>query len=109
MYTIADPPRVTTHPQVLKSTIAGKGAMFTVQATGTEPLSYNWQWKPAESEKWPPCNAEWCHGATLTIPSIQKSNEGSYRCVVSNCVGNQISNSADLEVRDTTVITAQIE
>ena len=50
------------------------------------------------SEKWQPCDAEWSDGATLTIPSLQKSNEGSYRCVVSNCVGNVISNPSKVEV-----------
>ena len=76
--------------------------MFTVQATGTEPLSYHWQWKPAEeesgSEEWQSCPAEWCDGATLTIPSVQKSNEGWYCCVISNCAGSQASNPAKLEV-----------
>ena len=59
------------------------------------------------SEEWKPCDS---NTTTLTIPSVQKSNEGSYRCVVRNCAGSQISNSAELEVRDSTctVITAQI-
>ena len=73
--------------------------VFTVQATGTEPLRYNWQWKPTEEEgEWQPCPAEWSDGATLTIPSVQKSNEGSYCCVVSNCAGTVISKPAQLSV-----------
>ena len=95
LYTIADPPRVTTHPQELKSILAGKGAMFSVEATGNEPLSYKWQWKPAESEEWQLCDAQ---GSTLTIPSVQKSNEGSYCCVISNCAGELTSNLANLSV-----------
>jgi len=85
-------------------------AKFTTQAIGTEPLNYLWQWKPAKkwwmwggSEEWQPCDAKGSSSATLIISSVQKSNEGSYRCVVSNCAGNQISNSAKLEVRDSKI------
>ena len=96
---VAEPPRITTHPQELKNAVQGKPAKLTIQATGTEPLSYQWQWKPAEeSVKWQPCPAEWSDGATLTLPNVQKSNEGSYCCVISNCAGSQTSESAKLEV-----------
>ena len=95
LYTIADPPRITTHPQELESIVEGKDAMFTVQATGNEPLTYKWEWKPAESKEWQLCNAQ---GSTLTIPKVQKSNEGSYHCVISNCAGEQTSNPANLTV-----------
>ena len=71
--------------------------MFTVEATGTGILSYHWQWKPAgEKAEWKPCDADWCDGATLTIPTVQKSNEGSYRCVISNYAGTLTSNPAQL-------------
>ena len=81
--------------------ISGNPVMFTIRATGTEPLSYHWQWKPAKegaSEEWQPCSgAEGYDTATLTISSVQKSNRGSYRCVISNCVGCQLSNTAKLD------------
>ena len=98
---VAEPPRMTTHPQDLKNAVPGSLAKFTVQVTGTNPLSYHWQWKPVaenESEKWQSCDAEWCDGATLTIPSVQKTSEGSYHCIVSNCAGTLISKSAQLNV-----------
>ena len=68
-----------------------------------EPLNYQWQWKPAgdeqeESEEWQLCNMEWCDGTTLKIPNVQKLNEGSYHCVISNCVGSQISTAAKLSI-----------
>jgi len=50
---------------------------------------------------WQPCDGETFAGAAssrLTIPSVQKSTEGSYRCVVSNCAGNQTSNPAPAEL-----------
>ena len=96
---VADPPSITTHPQDLKNAIRGKTVKFAIQATGTEPMKYHWQWKPAEEEgEWQPCRTEWCDGATLTIPSVQKSNEGSYRCVISNCAGNETSKQTKLKV-----------
>ena len=99
---VAKPPRFTTHPQELKDVIPGKSTNLTVHATGTEPLKYNWQWKPAEkgsgSKEWQPCEEGWSDGATLTIPSVQKPNEGSYRCVISNSAGTQISKAAQLSV-----------
>ena len=36
--------------------------------------------------------------STLTIPSIQMSNEGSYHCTVSNCAGSETSDTATLTV-----------
>ena len=74
--------------------------MCTVQDTGTKPLSYLWQWKQAEeeSEEWQLCPAEWCNDGTLTIPSVQKSNEGSYCCIVSNCADSQTSNAGFITV-----------
>ena len=92
---VAKPPSITSQLQELNDTRQGKCVKLTIQAIGTTPLSYHWQWKPAE-EEWQPCNAEWCNGATLTIPNTQKSNEGRYRCVISNSAGNQTSKSAEL-------------
>ena len=99
MYIIAVPPTITSHPQEIEDAVPGKPVVFTIQATGTDPLSYKWQWKPAEgeggSEEWQPCDAE---STSLTIPSVHESNEGSYRCVVSNIAGTQTSKPAKLSI-----------
>ena len=95
---VGNPPRIISHPEDLKNIVAGKHVMFTVQATGKKPLSYQWQWKHAESEKWQLCDAQGSNSATLTIASVQKSNEGSYHCVISNYTGSQTSNPAQLSV-----------
>ena len=99
----ADPPRINTHPRQLKDAVQGKPAEFIIQATGTEPLIYQWQHLKLAGEgggsgEWQPCPAEWCDGATLTIPSVQNSNEGSYCCVISNCASSLASEPAKLEV-----------
>ena len=98
----ADPPRITTHPEELKDVAQGKPAKFSIQASGTEVLNYRWQWKPAEegggNEEWQECDAKLYKGATLSISKVEKSNEGSYRCIVSNFAGNQTSIPAILTV-----------
>ena len=109
-YFVADPPCVTSHPRDLKDAVPGKPVMFTAEATGTEPLSYQWQWKPVmECRKWEPCDVDQFVGADsflVTIPRVQKSNEGSYRCIITNCAGNQTSNPANLTVgKDPTIRT----
>ena len=99
---VADPPRVTIHPQELRNVVEGKSAKFSIQATGTEPLNYKWEWKPTGKEdrakRWQRCNAKSCIGTTLTIAMVDKSNEGSYRCVVNNDAGSDISNPATLTI-----------
>ena len=72
--------------------------MFAVEASGIEPLNYKWEWKAAESEEWQLCDTQGFNNAILTISSVQKSNEGSYRCVISNCAGTQTSNPAELSI-----------
>ena len=100
----ADPPRVTTmHPMALKDAVPGQTVMLTVHVTGTEPMNYQWRWKPAgdelrRKEEWQLCDSECSNGTTLRIPSVQKLNEGSYQCIISNCAGIQVSTEANLSV-----------
>ena len=99
---VADPPSITTQPQELKNIVPGKPVMFTTKGTGTAPLRYRWEWNPAgEGNQWQPCGVEGVSGAdssTVTISSVQKANEGSYHCVISNCAGSQTSQPAQLSV-----------
>ena len=101
-FCVAEVPRVNSHPQDLKDAAPGKPVMFTIEAIGTQPLYYQWEWMPAMDDgKWQLCDVERFPGAdssTLIILSVEISNEGSYRCVVSNCAGSQTSNSAELSV-----------
>ena len=110
---VVQPPRIVTHPQELKEIVEGKSAKFSIKATGTEPLNYKWQWQPTvegcASEEWEPCRAKWSSGATLTIPKVEKSNEGNYRCVVSNLAGDQTSNSAELTVGKNATFSTELQ
>ena len=104
LFTTDEPPKVTDHPKSLKDAVPDKPVTFTVQATGTEPLHYQWQWKLKTGDGnggWQLCGVERFPGAkssTLTIPSVQKSNEGSYHCTVSNYAGSETSPCATLTV-----------
>ena len=93
---VADPPRIEHHPEQLKDVLPLQPVTFTVKATGTEPMSYRWWHKPAGKEVWSELQGE--DSSTLSIPSTQKSNEGSYYCVVSNCANTETSKSAELSV-----------
>ena len=103
--TLAEPPKITAQPQELKETVPGKPVTFTVKATGTEPLNY--QWQQNVGEEWQSCDVERFPGANsskLTIPSLQKSNEGSYRCVISNIVDSQISEPVHHSIGKTQIL-----
>ena len=107
-----DPPRITSHPKELKDVVGGTPASFTVHVTGSEPLSYQWQHKPrGGSEGWQAYEVERYPGAdssTLTIASVQMSNEGSYRCTVSNCAGSETSDSVTLTVGELKFMSLQM-
>ena len=92
----ADPPRITTHPYEIKDAVPGNLVAFAIQATGSEPLNYQWKRKIEDGndvEKIPGANS-----STLTILSVQKSNEGNYCCTVSNCAGCETSELHTLTV-----------
>ncbi len=78
---------------------AGQTAQFTVVASGTAPLSYQWQFGGAAIA-----------GATASsysIASVQAANAGSYSVVVTNNYGSVTSSAAVLTVGAGPTITAQ--
>jgi len=99
-----DPPRIIADPNDLEDAVPGREVIFTVHATGTEPLHYQWTWKAARkeegNEEWQQCDGEWCQGTTLRIPGpcVQKFIEGNYQCVIYNCAGRVISKVAKLSI-----------
>ncbi|MEP7140407.1 MAG: hypothetical protein ABI745_12310 [Caldimonas sp.] len=87
------PPVITQQPADLSVTV-GQAAGFTVAATGTAPLSYQWQRNGADIA-----------GATGTAYAIGTTVLGdsgaTFRAVVSNAAGSATSNSATLTVTAT--------
>ena len=83
-------PAITAQPKS-QTVNEGSSVTFSVTATGTAPLSY--QWKK---------NGTAISGATkssYTISSAKSSDEGSYTVTVSNSAGNVTSSAATLTVK----------
>lgn len=82
-------PSITTQPQS-QSVGVGGSATFTVVATGSAPLSYQWR-KDGQ-------NIAGATSATLSLPNVQSANAGSYTVVVTNSAGSATSNAATLTI-----------
>ena len=83
-------PSITTQPANQSVTI-GQTAMFTVAATGTAPLTYQWQKNNT--------NISGATSSTYTTPATtQSDNTATFRVIVSNSAGNATSNNATLTV-----------
>jgi len=94
--TVLVPPSITQQPQS-QTVPEGTNVTFTVVATGTVPLSYQWYFKGAVLS-----------GQTntmLTIPNVQPANAGSYTVLVGNQAGAVTSNPANLKVLASSIIT----
>ena len=82
-----------------KDVLPGKAVAFSVQATGTDPLGYQWQWKQfgKEGEKNGWQNLSGGSG-TFQLTGVKACNAGYYQCVVSNSAGSETSQHASLTV-----------
>jgi hypothetical protein len=86
----ADAPSIATQP-VNQSVLVGDSATFSVVATGTEPLSYQWKKGGADIAG--------ATEATYTTPATTiADNDSTFLVVVTNAVGSQTSDSATLTV-----------
>ena len=86
---IATAPIIITQP-ISQTVNEGNSVTFSVVATGTEPLSYQWYKDSAAISG--------ATGSSYTIGSAKASDEGSYFVIVSNSVGNAVSSVATLTV-----------
>jgi hypothetical protein len=90
------PPVVTLHPTSQSCVCPGSPVSFTVNASGSSPLSYQWRKDGGVITG--------ATSATYTIASVTGSDSGSYDCVVTNACGSVISNPATLDVDTTTPV-----
>ncbi len=91
---VAVAPTITSQP-VSQTVNAGANVTFSVSATGTAPLSYQWQ-----------KNGTNISGATrsaLTLTNVSSSSAGTYRAIVRNSVGSATSAAATLTVTTSTL------
>lgn len=87
--TVMVPPKIITQP-LGQTVVQGQDASFSVVASGTAPLSYQWNF-----------NGSPLAGATtsgLTLTNVQTAQAGSYTVVVTNAVGSVTSVVANLTV-----------
>ena len=95
----ATAPTITVQP-VDQTVNLGATAMFSVAATGTAPLSYQWS-----------KNGTAVAGATsstyTTPPTVAGDNASTFAVTVTNVAGSQTSNSATLTVNVPPMITVQ--
>jgi hypothetical protein len=82
-------PTITAQP-ASQTVTAGANASFTVQATGTGTLSFQWQKDGG--------NLAGATSATLNLTAVTPAQAGAYRVVVSNAGGSVTSSAATLTV-----------
>jgi hypothetical protein len=91
------PPVITTQPSA-QTVNVGQTATFSVAATGSAPLSYQWKKNGA--------NIAGATASSYTTPAATLADDGaSYVCVVSNAAGTVTSSTAVLSVQAPPVIT----
>jgi hypothetical protein len=93
--TVVAAPTITT-PPANASAVAGGSASFTVTASGSAPLAY--QWLKAGSPLANGGNLAGATSATLTISSVSGADAASYSVIVSNSLGTATSAAATLTV-----------
>jgi glucose/arabinose dehydrogenase len=99
-YTASAAPAISQQPAD-RTVSVGAPASFTVAATGSAPLSYQWQRNQQDIGG--------ANAATYTLPSAQLSDSGAkFRCIVSNGSGSATSNEATLTVVTNTPPTPTI-
>jgi hypothetical protein len=82
-------PTITAQPQNT-SVNYGAAINLSVSATGTAPLSYQWQRNTGSGF----VNISGATASTLTIPSATSGDAGNYQVIVSNSAGSVTSNIA---------------
>ncbi|MBM3853669.1 MAG: hypothetical protein FJ399_11010, partial [Verrucomicrobia bacterium] len=82
-------PVIAFQPQSLSAAV-GASVAFSVTATGTPPLAYQWR---QNGEALPGATA-----ASLPLASVRAADVGSYSVVVSNAQGSVTSTAATLEI-----------
>jgi len=96
--TVAVPPAIVTAPSSM-TVLAGSNASFTVTASGTAPLSYQWL-----KNNSPIAGA---NSATLTLNTVSATDAANYSVTVTNAVGSATSTAATLTVLLPPGITTQ--
>ena len=95
---------MTVHPVDQTDIVPGSNVLFSVTATGTAPLSYQWQKDGVDLTDGGSIIG--ASTSSLAIVDVMESDEGGYRCVVSNVAGTDTSNTSLLTVGELTITMA---
>jgi hypothetical protein len=94
--TVLVPPAITDEPDDV-TVLDGETATFTVAATGTAPLGYQWRKDGI--------NIPGANGANYSIAAAHAGDEGFYTVVVTNSAGSATSQPAQLRVNTSAFLT----
>jgi glucose/arabinose dehydrogenase len=97
--TANQPPSITMQP-ANRTVAVGQTATFSVGATGTQPISFQWQRGTT--------NIAGATGASFSIVAAAADNGATFRAVVTNAFGTATSNSATLTVSSNAAPVATI-
>jgi hypothetical protein len=92
------PPRITTQPQNLRVNL-GAPATFTVGATGSPQLRFQWRRAGA--------NLAGATQSTLAIPAVTDAHAGAYTARVTNLLGSVVSAEGRLTVNHAPIAVPQ--
>ncbi|MBA4148266.1 MAG: S8 family serine peptidase [Verrucomicrobia bacterium] len=87
-------PAITSQPASL-SAFVGTNVNFSVNTTGTSPLTYQWRKNGA--------NISGATRTSLTLSNVQVADAGNYSVLVSNAAGSAASTAASLALCNVTV------
>ncbi|MDB6027417.1 MAG: hypothetical protein JWM68_3640 [Verrucomicrobiales bacterium] len=93
--TVNVPPSIATQP-VSQTVAQGSAATFSVVATGTAPLTYQWKFNGV--------NISGATASSYTKSNAQPADQGNYTVVVSNAAGSVTSSAASLTVKITAIV-----
>jgi endonuclease/exonuclease/phosphatase family metal-dependent hydrolase len=95
---VTNPPTILTQPQSQTNSI-GSLVEFTVSASGTAPLVYQWRFNNA--------TLSGANTSSFTITNAQSTNAGDYTVVITNVAGSVTSAIAALTISSDLAINSQ--
>jgi len=91
------PPSITSQSQN-QTVTNGASVTFSVSASGTPPLSYQWQFTPTSDVGVQVTNLPGAASSNLTLTGVTFTQAGYYAAVVTNAAGSTISDPIALSV-----------
>ena len=94
----ASGPEINNHPEDASTPNANGNVSFTVEATGTGTLSYQWQYRESAEGSW--TNWKGKTDAVLSCTVYESRNGWQVRCIVTDANGSAESNAATMTIAE---------